>query len=103
MQNQNLLVTLTTSDLRKLIADVLDEKFKPVKEQEKVQIDPEALYSRIEVANLFGVSKTTIDKWRRHGILPPIVKFASRVYFYKVEIIEAIKRRHRNPERFLNL
>ena len=101
--SNNLLVTLTTSDLRSLIADVLDEKLSPVKPQENVQTDPAALYSRLEVAKRFGVSTTTIDKWRRCNILPPPVKIASRVYFYKDQITEYIKRRQRNPERFKNL
>ncbi len=103
MNNQNLLVTLTTSELRRLIADVLDEKLTPVMPQANVQTDPAALYSRLEVAKRFGVSTTTIDKWRRYHILPPHVKIASRVYFYKDQIVELVKRRQRNPERFKNL
>ena len=103
MNNQSLLVTLTTSELRSLIADVLDEKLKPVMAQENAKADPSALYSRLEVAELFGVTTTTIDKWRRFKILPPEVKIASRVYFYKDQILECIKRRQRNPQQFRNL
>ena len=103
MQYQNLLVTLTTSELRSLIADVLDEKFKPGMTQENAKADPSALYSRLEVAKRFGVTTTTIDKWRRFKILPPHVKIASRVYFYKDQIVELVKRRQRDPERFKNL
>jgi predicted DNA-binding transcriptional regulator AlpA len=99
----DLLVTLTISELRSLIAELLDEKLMPLMPQENVQKDPAALYSRLEVAKLFGVSTTTIDKWRRYGILPPHVKIASRVYFYKDEIVELLKRRQRNPERFESL
>jgi hypothetical protein len=99
----NLLVTLTISDLRSLIADVLDEKLTPVMPQANVETDPAALYSRLEVAKRFGVSTTTIDKWRRFRILPPEVKIASRVYFYKEQIVECIKRRQRNPQQFRNL
>ena len=103
MINNNLLVTLTTSELRRLIAEVLDEKLKPVMTQENVKADPSALYSRLEVAKRFGVTTTTIDKWRRFKILPPEVKIASRVYFYKEQIVECIQRRQRNPEQFRNL
>jgi predicted DNA-binding transcriptional regulator AlpA len=94
---------LTISDLRSLIADVLDEKLTPVMPQANVETDPAALYSRLEVAKRFGVSTTTIDKWRRFRILPPEVKIASRVYFYKEQIVECIKRRQRNPQQFRNL
>ena len=103
MINNSLLVTLTTSDLRSLIADVLDEKLKPVMTQGNVKADPSALYSRLEVAKRFGVTTTTVDKWRRFKILPPEVKIASRVYFYKEQIVECIQRRQRNPEQFRNL
>lgn len=101
--SKELLVTLTTSDLRSLIADVLDEKLTPVMPLANVQTDPAALYSRLEVAKLFGVSTTTIDKWRRYRILPPHVKIASRVYFYKDQIVELVKRRQRDPQQFRNL
>lgn len=101
--DNSLLVTLTTSDLRSLIADVLDEKLKPAMAQENIKADPSALYSRLEVADVFGVTTTTIDKWRRFKILPPEVKIASRVYFYKEQIVECIKRRQRNPQQFRNL
>jgi hypothetical protein len=53
--SNNLLVTLTTSELRSLIADVLDEKLTPVKPQVNVETDPAALYSRLDVAKRFGV------------------------------------------------
>ena len=99
----DLLVTLTISELRSLIAELLDEKLMPLMPQANVQTDPAALYSRLEVANIFGVSTTTIDKWRRYHILPPHVKIASRVYFYKDQIVELLKRRQRDPERFETL
>jgi len=98
--SNNLLVTLTTSDLRNLIADVIDEKLRPEKAQESKPFDSRPLYSRLEVASLFGVSKTTIDKWRRHRVLPPAIKIASRIYFYKDQIIELLKKRQRNPDSF---
>jgi predicted DNA-binding transcriptional regulator AlpA len=99
---KDLLVTLTTSDLRTLIAEVLDEKMRPQMEHVTKPDDSRLLYSRLEVAALFGVSRTTIDKWRRFRILPPHVKIASRVYFHKEQIHELVKRKQRNPELFNN-
>jgi predicted DNA-binding transcriptional regulator AlpA len=101
--SNNLLVTLTTSDLRSLIAEVIDEKMRPQMEHVTKPDEPRPVYSRLEVAALFGVSRTTIDKWRRHRILPPSFKISSRVYFYKDQIKEFLKRRERNPELFNNL
>jgi predicted DNA-binding transcriptional regulator AlpA len=101
MISKDFLVTMTTSELRSLIAELLDEKLISSTKQVVEQKDT-PLYSRLEVAKLFGVSKTTIDKWRRYRILPPHVKIASRVYFYKEQILELVKRRQRNPELFNN-
>jgi predicted DNA-binding transcriptional regulator AlpA len=102
MMKNDLLVTLTTTELRTLIGEVLDEKLKPVPSLPEVS-NGTPLISRIEVARLFGVSKTTIDKWRRHHVLPPIIKIASRVYFYKDQIQENLKKRQRQPNLFINL
>ena len=100
--DEKLLITMNASDLRNLIEEVLDEKLKPVPSLPEVS-NGTPLISRIEVARLFGVSKTTIDKWRRHHVLPPIIKIASRVYFYKDQIQENLKKRQRQPNLFINL
>ena len=100
--DEKLLITMNASDLRNLIEEVLEEKLKPVPSLPEVS-NGTPLISRIEVARLFGVSKTTIDKWRRHHVLPPIIKIASRVYFYKDQIQEYLKKRQRQPNLFINL
>ena len=83
-----LLVTLTTNDLRNIISDVIDEKLMRIASEAKEAKKEASLISRLEVAKLFSVSKTTIDKWRRYKILPPVIKVASRIYFKKDEILE---------------
>jgi len=97
-----LLITLTRHEFRELISDVLDQKMGTHKSPDERDDPSRALYSRLEVAKLFGVSRTTIDKWRRSKILPPIIKIASRVYFQKDQILELLKKRQRQPELFTN-
>lgn len=97
---KSLLVTLTTTELRSLIAEVVGDQLAQVVHTPTDSTESPTLISRLQVAALFGVSKTTIDKWRRFRILPPEVKIASRVYFYKEQIIELVKQRQRNPEQF---
>ena len=77
--DEKLLITMNASDLRNLIEEVLDEKLKPVPSLPEVS-NGTPLISRIEVARLFGVSKTTIDKWRRHHVLPPVIKISQMRY-----------------------
>jgi predicted DNA-binding transcriptional regulator AlpA len=96
-----LIVTLTTSDLRNLISEVLEEKlFRLSSESKETQKDV-SLISRLDVAKLFGVSKTTIDKWRRWKILPPSIKMSSRIFFNREQIIDVVKRQQKNPNDFL--
>ena len=100
--DEKLLITMNASDLRNLIGEVLEEKLRPGPSLPEVSnVTP--LISRIEVARLFGVSKTTIDKWRRHHVLPPVIKISSRVYFDRDQIQENIKKRQRQPNLFNNL
>ena len=97
---KSLLVTLTTTELRSLIAEVVGDQLSQVVHTPTDSTESPTLLSRLQVAALFGVSKTTIDKWRRFRILPPEVKIASRVYFYKEQIMELVKQRQRNPDLF---
>jgi predicted DNA-binding transcriptional regulator AlpA len=97
---ENLIVTLKTSDLRSLISELLDEKLFLLKAEKQESKKEASLISRLEVAKLFGVSKTTIDKWRRSKILPPIVKIASRVYFRRDQIIDLLQRKQRIIDSF---
>jgi len=100
---KSLLVTLTTTELRSLIAEVVGDQLAQVVHTPTDSTESPTLISRLQVAALFGVSKTTIDKWRRYRILPPEVKIASRVYFYKEQIMELVKQRQRNPDLFSTL
>ncbi len=97
---KSLLVTLTTTELRNLIAEVVGDQLAQAVHTPTDSTESPTLISRLQVAALFGVSKTTIDKWRRFRILPPEVKIASRVYFYKEQIMELVKQRQRNPDLF---
>ncbi len=96
-----MIVTLTTNDLRNLISEVIEEKLLKIASETKEAKKEASLISRLAVAKLFGVSKTTIDKWRRHKILPPAIKISSRVYFNKDEITLMFNRRKNNPTKYL--
>jgi predicted DNA-binding transcriptional regulator AlpA len=92
----DLLVTLTTNELRNIISELLDEKLIQHQSQKKIPKNDASLISRLEVSKLFGVSPTSIDKWRRYKILPPVIKIASRIYFDKQKVMDLIERKNRN-------
>ena len=100
MYKNNLLVTMTTIDFQTLLERMLDRKLSFMHVEKEKQPRDVALISRLEVAKLFGVSKTTIDKWRRARILPPIIKMSSRIFFDRQQIMEVVKRRQRTPDEF---
>lgn len=97
MLEKNLL-NINTSELKRFITEVLEEKLKQLLPEKKETQSEVSLISRHEVAKLFKVSTTTIDKWRRFNILPPIVKMASRVYFKRHEIMQLMHLRQRQCE-----
>jgi predicted DNA-binding transcriptional regulator AlpA len=97
------LFTLTISEFRSMIEEIIDDRLQQNIVIESKPEPSKPLYSRLEVAALFGVSRTTIDKWRRYRILPPAIKIASRVYFKKEQITDFLALRERNPERFMNI
>lgn len=91
---EKLIVTLTVSELRSIIQETLDRKLKMTQKKSpeswKNKENLPELITRKEVAQLFGVSLVSIDKWRKHGILPKTIKQSGRTYFLRKEIIELI-------------
>lgn len=52
--------------------------------------NPNELLTIKEAAKLLKKSKTTLNKWKKNGTIPSH-RLASRVYFKKQELIEAMK------------
>lgn len=99
---KKLIISLTAEEFKELLLEAFRHQSTQKNANEASPKDVANLYSRLEVAKLFGVSNTTIDKWRRRSILPPIIKIASRVYFQKDQILELLKKKQRQPELFTN-
>ncbi len=96
LSTNDLLVTLKVGDLKHLISEVVTNCLKRItpvelEAREKPGEPVTELISRKKVAEMFGVSTTTIDKWRKFKFLPKAIKQCSRVYFLKSEIIELLK------------
>jgi hypothetical protein len=103
MKKKNqLVVTLNIFQLRSIIAEVFDEKIGKITKKTKEKQENISLISRLQAGKMFQVSTTTIDKWRKFKVLPPEIKVASRVFFDRDQIFEALKRKQKNPSDFLN-
>lgn len=74
------LFQLTTDELRKLMREefeAIQSSINYTSEEE----DLSELLSRKQVAEYFGVSLVTINKWVRTGVLPEPIKRGKRVFF----------------------
>lgn len=92
---EKLIVTLTVSELRTIIQETLDRKLKMTLQRPKEIIKNEEklpeLITRKEVARLFKVSLVSIDKWRKHGLLPKTIKQSGRTYFLRKEVMKFLR------------
>ena len=64
ISKNELLVTLTISEFRSMIEEIINDRIQQ-QQQSVIEKKPELskpLFSRLEVAALFGVSRTTMDK-----------------------------------------
>jgi predicted DNA-binding transcriptional regulator AlpA len=87
------IVTLNVSELKLLISEVIDAKLLSMHEIKATLPKAELpkFMTRREVADLFGVSLVSVDKWKKHGILPPPIKQSGRTYFLRKDIDKMIE------------
>ena len=87
---EKLLVTLSVSDLKTILSEMIEQKLKTFQNPKDPQRDEPKelpkLITRQKVSELFGVSLVSIDKWRRYGLLPPTIKQSGRTYFMRKDI-----------------
>lgn len=58
---------------------------------------PEDLITIEDIQNIFRVSKVTVHKWKKRGLLP-YYKMNRKVYFKKSEVIDAMQHKKRKLE-----
>ena len=80
-----------TETIKKCVREELNRNKPSEKEDELLKIE--------DAVKMFRVSKVTLHKWRKRGLLP-FHRIASRIYFKKSELIAALNTapRKRRPE-----
>lgn len=87
-KNEDLILSILPIDqLTQIIRDCVR---KEVDKTQPINSDNNDLIRVEDAVKLLKVSKVTLYKWRRAGIIP-YHRIASRIYFKKSEIIEALK------------
>ncbi|MBN8852396.1 MAG: hypothetical protein BGO55_01455 [Sphingobacteriales bacterium 50-39] len=83
------------NDFRRWIKDAVKECLEntPVKSAHPDHPPEEPLLNRKEVAAIFRISLVTLHDWMNKGL--PCHKQRGRVYFIRSEVLEYVKRNHR--------
>ena len=85
--------------VRKLLRDVREQQQRELKAIEKDDV----LWSATDIANYYGVHRSTVSRWDRDGLLPPPEKSSGWRRWSREEIVEALRRTVRiptGPEKF---
>lgn len=79
----------TENELVHKIVNSVIERLQGIKTKEETTEAQEEYLTRAEVGKMFNVSKTTIDFWKKKGLLS-FAKVGRRVLFKKAELVELI-------------
>jgi hypothetical protein len=95
--DQTIFTALKVEDLIGMITDRLMSLLL-LKTQEKTKDpQPEDLLSIEDIQGIFNVSKVTVHKWKKKGLIP-FYKMNRKVYFKKSEVIDSMKHKKRKME-----
>lgn len=98
MENNNIILSqIPLEKLREIVRDCVTEAIS--KSHPTSTSSDDELIKVYEAIKLLGISKVTLHKWRKAGIIP-FYRISSRIYFKKSELIETLnaspKYRRRN-------
>lgn len=86
-----ILTTFTSSDLKNLIKEVLNEEnTQKSKAEQNLAADSQTLLSREEAAFYLKVSPPTLNSWTKLGLIASY-KISSRRYYKKSELFQALQ------------
>jgi len=88
---------MTADDLRGMISECIKDALTLERQEKAPEPIPEDLLSIEDIQKVFKVSKVTVHKWKKKGLLP-FYKMNRKVYFKKSEVIEAMQHKKRKLE-----
>lgn len=89
--------SLTAEELVKTIKDGIKDALSEKHTNSSNENQEEDLISIDDVQKIFRVSKVTIHKWKKQGLIP-FYKVNSRLYFKKTEILDSLQTKKRRLE-----
>jgi len=88
---------MTADDLRGMISECIKDALTLEMQVKTPEPIPEDLLSIEDIQKVFRVSKVTVHKWKKKGLLP-FYKMNRKVYFKKSEVIDAMQHKKRKLE-----
>jgi predicted site-specific integrase-resolvase len=89
--------TLSADDLLGIISGCIRDALTLKTQEKPLKEVPEDLLSIEDIQNIFKVSKVTVHKWKKKGLLP-FYKMNRKVYFKKSEVINSMSHKKRKME-----
>lgn len=93
MIENKLIIHFTQSDLRKTIQEEVKKALilAGLTSKREIALSRELL-TRKDVADLFGITLPTLEKWKSTEILPAPIKRGGRVYYLRSQIERALNK-----------
>ena len=93
----SIFIQMTAEDLRGMISECIKDAMTLERQVKTPEPIPEDLLSIEDLQKVFKVSKVTVHKWKKKGLLP-FYKMNRKVYFKKSEVIDAMQHKKRKLE-----
>ncbi len=94
---QTVLFSLDVQELKELIRAGVSEVLSKQTNTSEIKESSEDLLNIQDIQKIFKVSKVTVHKWKKKGLLP-FHKMNRKVYFKKSEVIDAMQHKKRKLE-----
>ncbi len=92
--DKQIFITLSFEEFTQTIKDCVTEVLYQDTQDKTSKEVPEELLTISDVQEIFQVSKVTIHKWKKLGLIP-FYKVNRKLYFKKSEILESLKEKQR--------
>jgi excisionase family DNA binding protein len=98
---QLILTSFTLAEFKNIVSECVQAEIQRTASPAVSDSEDEALITIEQAIALFNVSRMTILKWRRKGLIP-YYRMARRVYFKKSELLTAMKGNVKQFKKFAN-
>lgn len=89
---QDLIIsTIKIDELKEIISETVTSILSKNKYLTEAEENDDELIKIEEVSSLLRVSKVTIHKWKKIGLIP-FYRISNKIYFKKNEVIESMKK-----------